>query len=500
VSVDLDYVMQSYLSVPDDAVSVSETEIAKLYNERKNTFKQEEVKIIDYIAVPILPSEQDYQSVLDRMEKVKTRLTESEYPGDVVMENNSEVPYLDAFVAYNQLTNSQKYFVDNSAIHAVEGPVLENNTYSMYKLEGETIAPDSIKLNVLALPATDDEKFVTHLGDSLIQVIKGGKTFADMAQEVTGGRSDGSAGWQTEASLLQQTQNDVAFKKAAFAAPLNETQIIKSSMGSYLVQVVERTASVKKYKIATVQIPVVPSQTTKTRLYNDLNQYIASHHNLATFKDSAVTAGYNIQKEVEVGKKQMGLSNIQNSRQVIQWAFKSDKGAISDIYECQNQEYFVVAAVEGGLKEGFRPLASVSDVLKRELINDKKAEKIIADLKAKNPTTLDEYAAAMNTNPQSVNYLTFATQNISGGVGVEPVINVEATVAPVGKVSGPYKGNRGVYVINVTNRRDGETPFDANMQKQTMQMQYGYRLYQLFQSNQLLKEGAKIEDHYDRFF
>jgi peptidyl-prolyl cis-trans isomerase D len=246
-------------------------------------------------------------------------------------------------------------------------------------------------------------------------------------------------------------------------------------------------------------VNVTPSQDTKTRLYNDLNQYISAHHTLTAFKDSAATAGYTIQTEVELLKNQFNIANIQNTRPIIQWSFNNKKGSISDIYECQNQEYFVVAAVDGVLKEGFRSLELVSDQLKRELLNDKKAEKIIADLKTKNPTDLTQYAEAMKTNPQSVKFVTFATPSISG-IGAEPVLNVAATAAQVGAVSGPYKGNRGVYVIQVTDKKDSETPYDAATQKQTMQMQYSYRMYQLFQSNQILKESAKIEDHFDRFF
>jgi peptidyl-prolyl cis-trans isomerase D len=496
-SVDFDYIVKTYASVPDEEVSVSDAEIAKLYNERKTRYKQQEAKLIDYITVNILPSPQDYQTVLAKLETIKTRLSETEHVNSVVTEN-SELPYLDAYVSYEQLTSEQKQLVDSSAVvGTIEGPVLANNIYNLYKLEGQTVSPDSVHINLISLPVTAEEAVIKHLSDSLIAVIKSGTPFADVATSASNGQSNGDIGWQTESSLVKQT--DVKFKDEVFAAQINELMVLQSAFGNYLVQVVEKTLPVKKYKIATVQLTVTPSQETKTKLYNDLNQYISSNHTLDAFKGSAAEAGYIVQSEVEVSKDQLNIANLQTSRQVIQWAFKNKKGAISDIYEVQNQEYFIVAAVEGALKEGYRSLESVSEILKRELLNDKKAEKIIADLKAKNLTDLTQYAEATNTNVQSVKFVTFATSRITG-IGNEPVLNARAPQAPVGKISGPYKGSNGVYVINVTDKKESEEPFDLATQKQALQRQNGYLFYQIFQSNQILRENAKIENNFNRFF
>jgi peptidyl-prolyl cis-trans isomerase D len=499
LSVDFDYVLQPYSSVPDEEVSVSDNEIAKLYKERKNTFKREEGRLVDYIAVNILPSGEDYQRIAEKMDVVKDKLTGTAVVANLVTEN-SEVPYMDAFVSYKQLSDDLKRFVDNSGIGAIEGPVLNNNVYSIYKYEAETVAPDSIRLNILGFPMGMDETAIKHLSDSLINVVKTGTSFADMVKQAAGDETGGDRGWQTETSFLQQVQGDVACKNEVFSAPVKEPRLIQSAYGNFIVQVVEKTAPVKKYKIATIQTTVTPSQATKTKLYNDLNQYISRNHSLTAFKDSAAAAGYLVQKEVEIAKNQLNISNIQSTRQVVQWAFKNKKGAVSTIFECQNQEYFVIAAVEEVLKEGFKSEKSVADLLKRELLDDKKAEKIINDLTAKKLTSLEQYAEALNTSPRSVKFVTFATPSISGGVGAEPILNAKAPLAAVGELSGPYKGKKGVYVIQVTDKRESETPYDEATQRQTMQMQSSYRMYQLFQTGSFLKDNADVEDHFDRFY
>jgi peptidyl-prolyl cis-trans isomerase D len=498
INVDFAFTSQSYATIPDDSVTVTDAEITKLYKERKNTFKQEEAKIIDYIALNILPSEQDYQRVLTKIEEIKIRLEDSDNPGNVVTEA-SEKPYANAYVSYNQLTTELKSFVDRATPGAIEGPLLSNNIYNVHKLESTSVAPDSVKLNAIRLPDMMDEKTSKQLADSLINVIKSGTSFAEIASSSSDGQTNGDIGWQTETSLVSQV--DVNFKNEIFAATVNEPTVIHSTLGNFLVQVVEKTEPVKKYKIATVQLTISPSQETKTKLYNDLNQYISTHHKLDAFKSAAAEAGYTIQTGVEITKSQLNIAGIQNTRQVIQWIFKNKKGAISDIFECQNQEYFVVAAIENTLKEGFRPQELVSGILKRELLNEKKADKILENLKTKNCTRLEQYAEALNASIDSVKFVTFATPRITK-IGVEPVLNVNAPRFSVGELAGPYKGNNAVYVIQLTNKTENTQEYNAELQLQSLQMQnYSrYRVEQWFWSNQILKDNAKIEDNFNRFF
>ncbi|GHT77839.1 peptidylprolyl isomerase [Bacteroidia bacterium] len=496
VTVDFDYVAQPYSSIPDDQVSVSEAEIKKLYEERKSAYKQEDARIVDFIAVNIYPAPVDFQAVATKLTGLRESIAATSYVGDLI-QNNSDIPYVDAYSAYSLLSENEKQFVDNNPVGTVDGPVLTGETYNIYKYEGEKTAPDSIKFNLLSMPMALDDATFKHLADSLIQVVKGGTAFADMANAATNGQSNGDMGWATEAQIASRI--DTKFKDEVFGAPLNDIFVAHSNAGAFLVQVTEKTAPVKKYKVANLQVRVTPSQETKSQIYNDLNHFISSHHSLEALRASADTAGFRIQTDVEIAKNQINLGGIQGSRQVIQWAFNHSKGSISDIYECQNSEYFVVAAIEGELKEGFRPLASVSDLLKRELLNEKKGEKLTADLKAKNFTTLEQYAEAMNTTVQNVKFVTFGTSSISG-IGAEPILNAEAVTAPVNVVSGPYAGENRVYVIQITNKQENQQPYDEASQRQILQMQNMYRRYQLLQSPQILRENAKIENDLIRFF
>lgn len=496
ISVDFDYVAQSFSSIPDADINVSDAEIQKRYNETKSQYKQEDARLVNYIAVNITPSQQDFQAVEAKLSEIKSSFAESENIAEIV-QANSDSAYVDAYRSFESLNRNLQNFVGNNPIGSTDGPLLLNGAYHLYKLEGERTAPDSVKVNILSLPMSFDEAAFVAMTDSLIQVIKT-SSFTEMATAATGGQSNGELGWTTEYELAQEV--DGKFKDQIFNATLNEPFVAESAMGAkFLVQVTEKTKPVKKYKVANIQVQVNPSQDTKTQLYNNLSQYIASNHSVEAMKENASEAGYNVRTDVEVTKEQINLGGIPSTRQIVQWAFNNKPGSISDIYESQNAESFVVAAVADVLPEGYRSLASASEAIKRELMNEKKGEKILTDLKAQNLTTLEQYAKAMNTLGLEVKFMTFATSNISG-VGNEPILNAKAPLAPVGEVAGPYLGKNKVYVIYVKDKKVSEEPYNEASQKQNLQMQNSFRRYQFMQSPDILKENAKIESNYSRFY
>ena len=90
-------------------------------------------------------------------------------------------------------------------------------------------------------------------------------------------------------------------------------------------------------------------------------------------------------------------------------------------------------------------------MLKSELIAQKKGEKIAQDLSAKNLSSVDAYAQAMNSSADSVKFVSFATRRIAG-IGVEPKLNAMVSLAQKDQLSAPVVGNNGVYVFKVSNR------------------------------------------------
>ena len=491
---DIVYAMQSYSTIPDSTIAVSDSEIKRLYEQRKESYKQKASKVIDYIAVDIRPSKDDYDKVQADIESIKSELETTDRIADLVNEN-SEIPYVDAFFSEGALDAELKQFATTAEVGAIYGPVFDNDKYRLFKLVDKTNAADSVKVSHIML-AGKGEAETKALADSLMAVLKGGASFEELAKQYSADQAaekGGELGWFTEATALRGVNAE--FKDAVFSTPINQVTIVKSMYGTHLVKVTEKTANVAKYKVADIDMTVSPSSKTYSNIYNELNQFISNNHSVDKIAANAKEAGYNLISDATVTKDDQLLGSVQNSRQVIRWAFQNDKGAISEIFECNDK--FVVAAMKGSIDEGYRPLEMVAAPLKAELIAQKKGEQIAASLAAKNLTSVEAYAEAMGAKMDSVKFVNFATRRISG-IGIEPNLNAAVAMAQVNQVSAPVKGNNGVYVFKVYARNTDSKTYDEAEQVRTLDASMAYRVG--FQAIQSLVNKAEVEDNRIRFY
>ena len=122
---------------------------------------------------------------------------------------------------------------------------------------------------------------------------------------------------------------------------------------------------------------------------------------------------------------------------------------------------------------------------------------MIADMKAKNLTSLDAYAQSLGSKVDTVKFVTFNTPNIMG-IGRESALNVYAEVGQVNKLAGPVKGDNGVLVLTVLNKTDQSKDFNVQSFKQTANNQNMYRI--MSQATQVLKEKLDVKDNRIAFF
>lgn len=496
VNSDIAYVMQPYSSIPDSTIEVSKSEVEKLYNERKELYKQKEGKVIKYIAVDIVPSQEDYDNVSKDIEALKDEFKSTANVADLVNEN-SEVPYMDAFFSVNAFASDPelKQFVATAEVDEVNGPVFVDNKYRMFKLVDKTVAPDSVLVSHIMLANTDAAKTAA-LADSLKNVLSKGANFAELAEQFSvdqSSKNGGELGWFTEATAVRGVGED--FKNAIFSTPVNNIAVVKSTYGTHLVKVTDKTPNITKYKVAAIDMTVSPSSKTYSKIYNDLNQFLSKNGTAEKVEQAAKDAGYNLSSNVTLTADNQTVGSIKNSRQVIRWAFKENKGALSEIFECDDK--FVVATVQGTLKDGYRSIASVTPTLEAEIRNRKKGEKIAADLTAKGATSLEQYADAMNSKVDSVKFVNFATRRITG-IGVEPKLNGYIAVAEVDKINQPVEGNNGVYVFKVYNRENDAKEYNEADEVKNIEAQNAYRFS--FQAIQELTNQADVKDTRIRFY
>ncbi|MDR0538366.1 MAG: SurA N-terminal domain-containing protein [Tannerellaceae bacterium] len=495
---DIIYVMQPYASIPDSSISVNKSEIEKLYNQRKNAYKQAEAKVIKYIMVNIAASQEDYDKAKQEINLIKNELAELTSNIKDFVADYSDVPYEDVFRSTVGMDEDLKQFVTTSDIGDIHGPFLDQTAvprYRLFKLIDKTFAPDSVYVCHIMLPNDGHE---TILADSLLEALKKGSSFAELAAvhsiDRNSSSNSGEMGWMTEEIALSVVSEE--FNTAVFSARQNEPFKFKSLQGTHILKVTARTTNIHKYKVAVIDKSVNPSSKTYGDLYNNLNKFISRNRDINKLDTAAQNAGLTIFSNVSVSMTDEMVAAIPQSRRIVRWVFEHKGGDISEIFDCDSK-HFVVAAVQGSVRKGFRSISSMEDALKAELIAKKKGELIANDLKSKKLTTLEAYARTMNAQVDSVKFINFNTPRITN-IGIEPKLNALTTLAPLNTVSSPVAGNNGVYVFEVFNRANNGMTYDERMQ---MEMNNAGNMYKYgYQSMQLLINNANIEDNRLRFY
>ena len=479
-SANIAYALQPYTSIADSTIAVSDSELKAEYNKVKESYKMPERRAIKYIKIDIEPSEADYAKAKETVEMNQSEFAETD---DVVafVANHSDESYDDSFVAISSMPEKMKKFAQSAAVNESSLLEFENDTYTMYRLMDTKVAPDSIKVRLLSFQPRSTEI------DSVLNVLNNGGSFAELSAKYNGNDEI----WLTENMAPSVGRS---FINKVFSETGNGYFKAESLGGDHIVQILSRTAPVKKAKVAAYVLAVVPSTETHTALYNQLSSYSAMNNTAEKFSAGAKEAGYTV-SSYECSAEDYSLPGISDARQAIRWAFNADKGEVSEIFTIDDS--FVIAALDNISKEGYTPLEQVKDMLTMQIRNDKKAEKIIADLKAKNLNSLDGYAEAMKAQVDSAKFISFSSPSITG-VGYEPVLSGLAPTAETGKVVGPVKGLRGVYVFAVTDKTVSEQPFDAQTETQKLQQNYNYLINSRLMD--VLRDKADIKNTMIRFF
>ena len=492
---DIEYAMKSFFTVPDSTVNVTDDEIKAFYNKHKGSFRMEAPLVkLSYFTKGITPSDEDYADVEAESHKAFDELSSAANPAAIVADY-SQTPYRDIFVSEHMLTPTQVEFVRDAAINEMYGPTREGDSFHIYKLIDKTVAPDSVHLSMMAIPDASivgQDSVITHFVDSIYGVIAGGTPFAVVANSLNPNSNGGDMGWARETDLAGFSTDLV---KTAFNAPVGRPVKLSIPGQQLILQVEERTRPVNKYKLAIVDMPVLPSEKTSNNIDNELNQFVSSPDVSQKFNELASEKGYMVMPGITVSANEFSLAQIPGSRQVITWAANEKKAGTVKKFDLTNLR--IIARVERVIPSGTTPLSEVSSGIRSQLVNEKKAEKIISDLKSQNLSSLDAYAAAMNTHADTVRFVNFNTQNITG-LGFEPALNAISAFAPLNKVVGPVKGNMGVYVAAVPNRTEGSDEYDADEQKNQILNNNAYRLQ--MQSIEVLKTKLGVEDNRFRFF
>lgn len=492
----------AYSTVKDADVKVTDDDLKAKYAELKPAFRQNvETRDIKFVDFQIKASAADRSQVVKEMNDFQKQLASAADPAAVVSKSGSEIPYLGLPVsnkAYQQYPDIASK-IDSLSVGTTG--VVENaqdNTLNIIRVLSKAQLADSIQFRQINIAAaTPDEARAK--ADSIQKALAGGADFDALAKRYgQTGEKVWFTGQQYEMAP-SMNQDNRTFINALLNGEVNATQNLALTQGNIILQVLDKKAFTTKTTAAVIKKIVDFSKATRSNAYNKFSEFVAKSSTVADLEKNAPKSGYQVQSLNDISTAEHYVGGIPGTRDALKWLFEAKQGEVSPLYECGNNDHLLVIALTAVHPQGYRSWddAQVKEILKREVIKDKKAEKLMAKLKGVNSIAA---AQAKGAKVSSVNQITFAAPAFVQATGsVEPALSGAVAGTAAGKFSkAPVKGNAGVYVFQVVKKsmRAGSKYDETLVMQQAAQA--NMQLVGNFMQDLILK--AKVVDNRYLFF
>ena len=489
-----------YASVNDNEVKVEDSDLKSKYDEQKARFEQYvESRDIKYVDFQVLPSKADRDALMGRMKEAANGLQNGEDVATVVRKGQSLIPYTGVAVTRNALPRDIAARIDSMAVGQTSQPfeTVSDNTLNVVKFISKTQLPDSVEYRQINVGGQTVEE-ANKRADSIYNALVAGADFEVLAKKYG---QTGQKQWLTSNMYEQSTSFDSDTKNYLEVLSTTVEGTIKNvnfAQGNAIVQVTSRRAMVDKYLLAVVKHTIDFSKATYSAAYNKFSQFVSESQTLEALEKNAAKYGYQVLERKDMFNSEHFVAGIRGTRDALKWVFEAKEGNLSPLYECGNNDHLMVVAITKIHPVGFRALDDVKDILKSEVMKDKKfaklsekygAVKSIADAKAK------------GMQIDTVNQITFSAPAFIQATGSsEPALSGAVVATKQGKFSAHLvKGSAGAYLFEVLKQAERPNALknvkstEAQLQQQAMQVVMSRFMNELYTK-------AKVVDHRYLFF
>lgn len=464
----------AYNTIKDADIKVTDEELKAKYEELKPAFRQQqETRDVKMVDVQVKASATDRGQLQKDMAGYQKQLAAAADPTQVVSKSGSMIQYIGlpvsgkAFQQYPDIASK----IDSMAVGTTG--VVENtkdNTYNIVRILSRTELPDSVEFRQIQVGGKTLEA-ARASADSIQKALAAGGDFQAIAKRYG---QDSTTTWFTGAMYEQATtmsQDNRAYIEALLNGAVGSTQNIELTQGNVVIQVLNRKAMKSKAVAAVIKKEIRFSDNTYSKAYNRFSQFVTqSQASLADLQKHATKFGYTVQDLNDFATSSHTVGNVGGSgiRDAIKWIFEAKEGQVSQLFEAgKENDHLLVLCMTKIHPQGYRPWddAQVKEILKREVIRDKKAEMIMAKLKGVNSIAA---AQAKGAKVSTVNQITFAAPAFIQATGAaEPALSGAVAATAQGKFcSAPVKGNAGVYVFQVVKKQMRPAKYNEEQQIQ----------------------------------
>lgn len=494
---DLEIIGKTIFDIPDDQITFTQKDLKKLYKEKKNLFFTPEDKVsIKYVEFEVKPLKEDSLLAYEKALKIKEQIEKATNAEEIYTEGKKDVTYF-------SVKDLKAYKLDSLKleVNKTYGPFFIYNVYNIFKVLSIENLPDTVSAKHILIspnnPAIKTKERAKQLADSLLDVIKKGGNFEQLAQQYSDDPGSKDKGGLYENFTRGQMVPE--FENFCFKNKVGEIGIVETKFGYHIVQVTNQKAISQKHKVIHVQLEITPSENTDKYFYAQATKFRAEAQTADVFDSVATKYKLRIKLGYDLNKGSYAIPGIQNAREIVRWAFNTeDPKTNSDIFQIQDK--YVVASIIKRYKAGIIPFEDVEKELQITVRLDKKVEKIYNEITAKNlKNDLNEISQALNTPIQNVPAVSFNAFQIYN-IGFEPAIFGAIYKSKVNDIIGPIKGKNGVYYIKVLNINEPQPISENEILEQQNRMIKSLRTRASNQIFTTLKYSAKIKDRRTLFF
>ena len=467
-----------YSSIQDDKVQVTESDLKSKYDELKPRFQQYvESRDIKYVDVQVTPSQADKAALQKEFAGYAKELSAADDPANIVRKSSSLVNYTGVPVAKSAFPSDIAAKLDSMSVGQTTGVINSrmDNTLNVIRLISKQQLPDSVQYRQIQVGGATAAA-AHKSADSIYAALNAGADFEAIAKKYG---QTGQKTWMTTQqyqgapSMDNDTKNYI---NSLNTMSVNETKNIILPQGNIIVQVLDRKGLIEKYVAAVIKKSIVFSNDTYRMAYNKFSSFVSANQTADDIYKNAAKNGYKVQEAKDVTTSQHYLANIHGTRDALKWLFEAKEGEVSQMYPCGDNDHLLVAVLTKINHAGYRSLddPQVKEIIKAEVLKDKKAEMLMAKLEGINNLNAAKTKGGKVSN---VSQITFAAPVFVTTTGAsEPALSGAVYATAKGKFSSkPDKGNAGVYVFRVENKTMRPGKFDARSMEQKLRqksMQY----------------------------
>ena len=497
-SADFSYVVKSYSAVPDSTISISDAEIKAYYKEHINEYKQERSADIRYVVWEVVPSAKDVKTAEKWINEVKPELEEVDADRSLsYVRANSDIQPEERNYAKGELDTDLDSFAFAANEGDVYGPYFEDNHYKLAKLAKVLYLPDSVKAShILFQVDQSNAASVSLLADSLKTLIENGANFAALAAQYSSDQSNandgGNLNWFTEGKMVKP------FSDSCFYGKTGDVKLVYSQFGIHIVKITAQSRPAKKVQVAILAREVRASDETDQSYFTQASDFGAINNTREKFEQAIADGKVVALSAQNIDPNANEISGLENSRQLVRWAFNHDVGSVTKrVMEFDNK--YVVALLTASHEEGFADIEEVKTAIEVELRKQKQGEQLLAEVNSKleDVSVISAVASNLGLTTKLATNVRFTSYSIPN-LGTEPKLQAAAITLDQGQVSPAIEGTNGVYVIQVDNVNVPEETTDYSLAKSFITRSYASRVN--YNSQTVLNELANIEDNRITFF